>query len=225
MTRSTPTRRAASSTVHVPRTLVSKVAVGERSAVPTSVWAARWNTVSTSYSARARSTTAASRTSPQTTSTRASVPSSAKAESAGSSRRRTATRASRASSAFTSHEPRSPWAPVTKQEVTLRVRSRPQLPGRPPLRPQVVEQHRVLVGVHAVPEARVPVGPQLPVGGQPLQGLALQDAGVIHVVEDAGLEAEEPAVDPVLGAGLLPEAGHPMAAVELHDAELQVRAH
>ena len=46
-------------------------------------------------------------------------------------------------------------------------RSVPQLPRRPPCRPQVVEQHRVLVRVHAVPEALVAERAQLAGGGQP----------------------------------------------------------
>src|SRR4051812_36151697 len=39
-------------------------------------------------------------------------------------------------------------------------------PGRPPGCPQVVERDRVLVGVHAGPEAVVAVGAPLPGGGQ-----------------------------------------------------------
>ena len=57
-TRPTPARRHASSTVHVPRMLASKVETGERLATPTIVCAARWKTVSTSYSPSARSISA-----------------------------------------------------------------------------------------------------------------------------------------------------------------------
>ena len=48
-------RRQASSSAQVPWMFVSKVETGLRLAMPTIVWAARWKTVSTSYSPRARS--------------------------------------------------------------------------------------------------------------------------------------------------------------------------
>ena len=54
------------------------------------------------------------------------------------------------------------------------------------------------------------------------QRLALEHAVLAEVVERARLEAEEAAVDPVLAARLLDEAGDPVA-VELGDAPLQVR--
>src|SRR3712207_4287898 len=50
-------------------------------------------------------------------------------------------------------------------------------PGRPGRRaggPEVVERHRVLVGVHAGPEAVVAVGAQLAVGREALERLALE---------------------------------------------------
>src|SRR5687767_5744534 len=95
----------------------------------------------------------------------------------------------------------------------------PQLPRRLAGRPQVVELDRVLVGVHALPEARVPVRAQLPVGGEALERLALERARLADVVEDARLEAEEAAVDPVVRARLLGEADDAVA-VEQRDAEL-----
>ena len=64
--------------------------------------------------------------------------------------------------------------------------------------PEVVEDDRVLVGVHAVPKALVAVGAQLSVRGEALERLALQDALRVEVVERARLKAEEAAVDPVL---------------------------
>ena len=48
--------RHASSNVYVPRTFESHVDSGERLAMPTIVWAARWNTALTLYSLRIRST-------------------------------------------------------------------------------------------------------------------------------------------------------------------------
>ncbi len=86
----------------------SNVETGERLATPTIVCAARWNTESTSYSPSARSISAPSQTSPTTTFTRASVPSSASADTATESRRSTVVRAPRCSRAFTSQLPNSP---------------------------------------------------------------------------------------------------------------------
>ena len=67
-------RRQASSSAQVPWMFVSKVETGLRLAMPTIVWAARWKTVSISYSPRARSSSAWSRTSPRTTLTRSIRP-------------------------------------------------------------------------------------------------------------------------------------------------------
>ena len=50
--------------------LVSKVETGLRLAMPTMVWAARWKTVSISYSPRLRSSSSRSQMSPRTTLTR-----------------------------------------------------------------------------------------------------------------------------------------------------------
>jgi adenylate cyclase len=101
----------------------------------------------------------------------------------------------------------------------------PDAPGGLAGGPQVVELHRVLVGVHALPEALVPVRAQLAVGGELLQRLALEHAVERYALEHALLEAEEATVDPVLGAGLLAEVGHPALAVELGDPELQRGLH
>src|SRR5690348_8325291 len=58
-------------------------------------------------------------------------------------------------------------------------------------RPQVVEHQRVLVGVHAGPEALVTVGPQLAARRQALQRLALQHGVRRQVREHGRLEHEE----------------------------------
>src|SRR5271154_3358805 len=63
-------RRAASRSAHVPAMFVSNVEVGLRLATGTVVCAARWSTVSTSYSPRTRSRRVPSRTSPRTILTR-----------------------------------------------------------------------------------------------------------------------------------------------------------
>ena len=94
----------------------------------------------------------------------------------------------------------------------VRARGR-RAPRRPPRVPQVVERNGVLVGVHALPEALVAVGAQLPVGGEPRERLALEHAVGAQVVEHTGLEAEEAAVDPVLGTRLLAEARHASVAL------------
>ena len=63
--------------------LVSNVDTGERLAVPTSVCAARWKTLSTSYSFSARAIRPSVQMSPWTTSTAPSRPSSRSGETAG----------------------------------------------------------------------------------------------------------------------------------------------
>src|SRR3954451_24151962 len=50
----------------------------------------------------------------------------------------------------------------------------PALPRRSSRRPQVVEHHRVLVRVHAGPEAVMAIGAQPPVRREPLERLALE---------------------------------------------------
>src|ERR1700749_4427636 len=67
-------------------------------------------------------------------------------------------------------------------DITYESRTRPrgllvpELPGGGPLRPQVVELDRILVGVQAVPEAVVAVRAQVTGGGKALQRLALEHA-------------------------------------------------
>src|SRR5947208_1727378 len=82
-------------------------------------------------------------------------------------------------------------------------RALPHPPRRLPRGPQVVQHDRVLVRVHAVPEALVPVAAQLALGSQPLQRRALEHAVGLQVGEHARPKAEEAAVDPVLRARLL----------------------
>src|SRR6185295_12202246 len=91
--------------------------------------------------------------------------------------------------------------------------------------PEVVEDDGVLVGVHAVPEALVAEGPQLAVGSESLQRLALEHAALVEMVEHSRLEAEEAAVDPVLAARLLDEALDGVAGADACDAPLQLRPH
>src|ERR1700750_535960 len=104
-------------------------------------------------------------------------------------------------------------------DITYESRTRPrrllvpELPGGGPLRPQVVELDRILVGVQAVPEAVVAVGAEVTGGGQPLQRLALEHAVGLEHVERGGLEAEEPPVYPVLASGFLLEPAHYPVAV------------
>src|SRR6478752_122120 len=114
-------------------------------------------------------------------------------------------------------------------DITYQSRTRPtgvlgpNLPGGGTLRPQVVELDRVLIGVHAVPEAVVAVGAEVARGGQPLERLALEHAVGLEHVECGHLEAEEPPVHPVLAAGFLLEPADHAVAVELRDAELKAR--
>src|SRR5581483_590989 len=91
--------------------------------------------------------------------------------------------------------------------------------------PEVVEQHGVLVGVHAVPEARVAIGAKLAVRREALERLALEDAVLGEIVEDAALEAEEAPVDPAVDPRLLVEAPHEAILTEIGHAELELRPH
>src|SRR5579872_5892649 len=102
----------------------------------------------------------------------------------------------------------------------------PDLPGCIPAGPQPFQTDFVAHGVHALPEAVVLVGHELPVARQALQGLALELRIVaLDVVEHSRLEHEEGAVDPRLaGEGLLVEARHPLA-IELQAPESCGRAH
>ena len=87
----------------------------------------------------------------------------------GPGRSSTRTSSPRSSSARARCEPTKPWPPVTSARLTRSPPSRAQVrPRRLARGPEVVEDDRVLVGVHAVPEALVPVGVQLAVGGEPL---------------------------------------------------------
>src|SRR5262245_57441370 len=116
------------------------------------------------------------------------------------SRTRPTTCAPRASSASTSQPPSSPVAPVTKtgrsrQEVSTPIG--PHLPGRRRLAPGLGQVLEIARRVHALPVPVVRVHLELTVLGQPLERLALEDAGVVvrEVVEERALEHEEAAVD------------------------------
>ncbi len=87
---------------------VSNVDSGAVLAIPTIVWAARWKTVSTSYSPTARSIRSASQMSPCTTLTRRSVPSTTSAERTTASRLSTVVRAPCSMSALTNQLPSRP---------------------------------------------------------------------------------------------------------------------
>src|SRR3546814_20580209 len=78
----------------------------------------------------------------------------------------------------------------------------------------------ILQRVHALPEALMPVGHQLPLGGESLQRFPLPHRLVpVDIIEDLGLEDEERAIDPAVPAvRLLLEAGDAIS-VELEAAE------
>src|SRR5581483_6233100 len=99
----------------------------------------------------------------------------------------------------------------------------PHAPGGVARGPEVVEDDRVLVGVHAVPEAVVAEARELPLGRQALERVALKHAVLGHVVEEARLEAEEAAVHPLLEPRLLAKAGDAVVVVDHRDAPLAVR--
>src|SRR5262245_2153718 len=89
--------------------------------------------------------------------------------------------------------------------------------------PQLIEFQIVLVRVHALPEASVPVRHQLPFTRQPPERLALEGAVVVQVIEDLPVEDEETAVDPIGDDRLLLELRHGALAVEFQQAEVRAR--
>src|SRR5688500_3557457 len=148
--------------------LISIVAAGARSAVPTNGCAARWNTVSMSYSASERSMHAGSQMSPRTTITLRSSPSSSRLLPGTPSRKRHTTCAPRSTSALTSQPPKNPPPPVTNTGRPCHEKSftiSPPLPRCMSLIPDLGQGHLVLVRVHAGPEALVLVRHELTLGG------------------------------------------------------------
>src|SRR3954466_3077866 len=79
--------------------------------------------------------------------------------------------------------PAMPWI--------LRGKRRARRPRRLARRPQVVEGHRVLVGVHARPEALVAEWGEMPVGGEALQRFAVEHRVRGQVVQRARQHAEK----------------------------------
>ena len=68
-------------------------------------------------------------------------------------------------------------------------------PPRCALGPQVVQDQEVAVGVHAVPEAVVPVRGELALGDQTSERLLDEVLALPDVLEHRALEGEEPSVD------------------------------
>src|SRR5215208_6188624 len=101
--------------------------------------------------------------------------------------------------------------------VSLRGEAQLRSPWGVAAGPQVVERDRVLVGVHAGPEALVAVGGELAVGRQALERLALEHRVLAEVLQRARSQREEAAVDPVLGLRLLVEAGDAVVVAEQRD--------
>src|SRR5262245_66269148 len=87
--------------------------------------------------------------------------------------------------------------------------------------PQLIEFQVVLVGVHALPEAGVPVRHQLPFARQPPERLAFEHAIVIQVIEYLSIEDEETAVDPIGDDRLLLKLGHGALVVKFQQAEIR----
>src|SRR5438094_5723632 len=83
----------------------------------------------------------------------------------------------------------------------------PHFPRSFVLCPEVFQDSYVTQCVHALPELIVPIGHQLPLGGQSLERLALKvDVVSRNVVKNGWLQDKETAVDPAFGKlGLLTE--------------------
>ena len=163
--------RHASSRVQVPRTLVSKPRTGDSATVPTIVSAARWKTVGYRMLAEhapqqlgiaevalevvdlaPRSRAARASTRPLGTALVEADDLAALVEQR--LRQPGADEPARTGDQRRAHQA---WTPARSQIAQ----------GAVPARPQVVEHDRVLVGVHAVPEALVAIRAQLPGRGEP----------------------------------------------------------
>ena len=86
----------------------------------------------------------------------------------------------------------------------------PCLPRRGTAAPHLIEQGLLAKRVHALPERRMAVRHKLPVDGQLLEGFAFPHRRIAgDVVENAGFQHEEGAVDPAFAVGgLFAEALH-----------------
>ena len=211
----------------MPRTLTSKVAAGSAIAGPTRVWAARWKTTSNSPASTVAPTRCGVaqvgldqldlRRNPLQGQPRERRRRQVE-DGDGVAALQQRPRQVRGDEAVAAGDQRPLHGASTRGRV-------PDPPGRLAAGPEVVQRHRVLVGVHAVPEALVAEGVQLAVGGEALQRLALEHAVGVEIAERPGLEAEEATVDPVLAARLLGEAGDAVPLPELSHPPLQVRPH
>ena len=201
---------------------VSKVETGLRLAMPTIVCAARWKTVSISYSPSTRSTTApVADVAADDRSRDSRSPLRTSSDCGTQSRTRQTTSAPASTRRRTSQPPTSPVAPVTsvgrsRQNDVLTT----SVHGASPASQSSLEQALVAQGVHALPEALVPIAPTAAVPPPALERVGLE-AGVVavEVVEQGRLEDEEAAVDPALAdLRLLGELGDQIA-VEHQAAE------
>src|SRR5450759_3732159 len=85
------------------------------------------------------------------------------------------------------------------------------------LRPQFLQQVLVVQGVHRLPETVVHIGGQLMIGRKTLKRRPFPDSRIVlDVVEDAGFEHEEAAVDiATVARGLLAETRHRIVVSEV----------
>src|SRR5688572_8882717 len=91
-----------------------------------------------------------------------------------------------------------PSVPVMKTLIAPRSKGGlPRFPGRPAAVPQVFEDLSIPGGIHALPEPLVPVGGQLIAASEMSHRTALpRFIIVLDVIDRAGLNHEESAVDP-----------------------------
>src|SRR5262245_25214597 len=186
--------------------LLSNVDSGLRLAVPTIVCAARCRTVSISYSFSARSTRSKSSTSPWTAVTAPHSGLCSTSEPGTRSRTRPTTLAPRCTSSRVVHAPRMPVQPVTNTLRSSQKLTSPHLPRRVAACPHVVVLDEVAVGVHALPEAGVPVQRQLPVGRQAGERRLLEHAVWIQPFEHVAPEDEESTAHDAVQIRFLAEA-------------------
>src|SRR5689334_5905086 len=207
--------------------LLSNVDSGFRLAIPTMVWAARWNTVSISYSASVRSIRSRSRISPRTTLTHSIVRLRTSSLFGTQSRTRQTTSAPALARLRVSQLPSRPVAPVMsvgrsrqKRSFSAMASLGPNLPGRLTIFPEVVQNLEFTIGVHRKKGSVVVVRHQLTLRCQPFQRLMLQNALVaIQVIEHLALEHEESCTGPGIRFRFLDEVLHLVLGVNVEDSE------
>ena len=180
--------------------------------------------MSTSYSASARAIRPSAQMSPCDDVDRAARgPSGRSAEPVASSRR---TRSTACLGVEQRADEPAPEQPVGAGHEHASARSVPQLPRRPARGPQIVEEDRVLVGVHAVPEALVPERAQLRRSAPAAaSGSRSSTESPRSSSSTDGSKQKKPPLTQCSLRGFSTKPADDAVAVQLRDAELELGPH